>query len=243
MAWPFPVTSYPVHYSQIILQFDVMCDEVLATSSGKLQINELSTQQHFTANAYFKTRWAFTEPAVFHVTDYSVSRNGRRLDCRLPKCGRRHRRRLRICCNVFANSNSLLVRPVPPPCACLLLSSSVIIFVMNRNSFAGFITVFISAICFLSQTPKVQQLTHEDPRNVLSLTLSLLMSYIHAAPCKARNFNVVYMWTYVWQRWKPPLCICYTMFQHWINAESYPVAQLWVNTLLATKITLITDGI
>jgi hypothetical protein len=32
------------------------------------------------------------------------------------------------------------------------------------------------------------------------LTLSLLMSYICGAPCKARNFNVVYVWTYVWQR-------------------------------------------
>jgi hypothetical protein len=28
-----------------------------------------------------------------------------------------------------------------------------------------------------------------------------------------------------------------------INAESYPVAQLCVNTLLARKVTLITDGI
>jgi hypothetical protein len=27
------------------------------------------------------------------------------------------------------------------------------------------------------------------------------------------------------------------------NAKSYPVSQLYVNTLLATKITLITDGI
>jgi hypothetical protein len=27
------------------------------------------------------------------------------------------------------------------------------------------------------------------------LTLSLLMSYICGAPCKARNFNVVYIWT------------------------------------------------
>jgi hypothetical protein len=32
------------------------------------------------------------------------------------------------------------------------------------------------------------------------LTLSLLMSYIYGAPCKAKNFNVVYVWTYVWQR-------------------------------------------
>jgi hypothetical protein len=61
------------------------------------------------------------------------------------------------------------------------------------------------------------------------------MSYIHGAPCKARNFNVVYIWTYVWQR-------C-TMFQHWVNAERYPVSQLCVNTLPATKIALITDGI
>jgi hypothetical protein len=30
-----------------------------------------------------------------------------------------------------------------------------------------------------------------------SLTLSLLMSYVYGAPCKARNFNVVYIWTYV----------------------------------------------
>jgi hypothetical protein len=32
------------------------------------------------------------------------------------------------------------------------------------------------------------------------------------------------------------------MFQHWINAESFPVSQLCVNTLPAIKITLITDG-
>jgi hypothetical protein len=33
----------------------------------------------------------------------------------------------------------------------------------------------------------------------INLTLSLLMSYIYGAPCKTRNFNVVYIWTYVWQ--------------------------------------------
>ena len=32
------------------------------------------------------------------------------------------------------------------------------------------------------------------------LTLRLLMSYIYGAPSKARNSNVVYIWTYVWQR-------------------------------------------
>ena len=33
------------------------------------------------------------------------------------------------------------------------------------------------------------------------LTLRLLMSYIYGAPSKARDANVVYIWTYVWQLW------------------------------------------
>jgi hypothetical protein len=33
------------------------------------------------------------------------------------------------------------------------------------------------------------------------------------------------------------------MLQHLINAEMYTVSQLYVNSLLATKVTLITDGI
>ena len=32
------------------------------------------------------------------------------------------------------------------------------------------------------------------------LTLRLLISYIYGAPSKARNANIVYIWTYVWQR-------------------------------------------
>ena len=32
------------------------------------------------------------------------------------------------------------------------------------------------------------------------LTLRFIMSYIYGAPSKARNANVVYIWTYVWQR-------------------------------------------
>ena len=35
---------------------------------------------------------------------------------------------------------------------------------------------------------------------VTILTLRLLMSYIYGAPSKGRNANVVYIWTYVWQR-------------------------------------------
>jgi len=37
-------------------------------------------------------------------------------------------------------------------------------------------------------------------RITVRLTLRLLMSYIYGAPSKARNANVVYIWTYVWQR-------------------------------------------
>ena len=33
------------------------------------------------------------------------------------------------------------------------------------------------------------------------LTLRLLMSYIYGAPSKVRNANVIYIWTYVGQRW------------------------------------------
>ena len=41
-----------------------------------------------------------------------------------------------------------------------------------------------------------QKPRHEET----GLTLRLLMSYIYGAPSKARNANVVYIWTYVWQR-------------------------------------------
>jgi hypothetical protein len=69
------------------------------------------------------------------------------------------------------------------------------------------------------------------------------MSYMYGAVCKARNFNIVYIWTSVWQRWKSSVSICCRMFQHWFNGEIYPVAQLCLNTFLATKVTLITYGI
>jgi hypothetical protein len=42
---------------------------------------------------------------------------------------------------------------------------------------------------------------------------------------------------------KSRLFLFAALFQHWINAKSYHVAQLCVNTLLATEVTLITDGI
>jgi hypothetical protein len=68
--------------------------------------------------------------------------------------------------------------------------------------------------------------------------------YIYGAPCQARNFNVVCIYGPTFGNADSLLLsICCTMFQHWINVESYPVAQLCVNTLPDTEITLITDGI
>jgi hypothetical protein len=79
------------------------------------------------------------------------------------------------------------------------------------------------------------------------LNLSLLMSYIYMELLLKleilTSYIYIYIWTYVWQPWKPPLSICCTMFQHWINAETYPVSQLCVNILPATNITLITNEI
>jgi hypothetical protein len=70
---------------------------------------------------------------------------------------------------------------------------------------------------------------------VWELTLSLLMSYIFMELLVKPGILMSTIWTYVWQRWKLSLSICCTVFQHWINAESYPVAQLCVNTLLANQ--------
>jgi hypothetical protein len=85
----------------------------------------------------------------------------------------------------------------------------------------------------------------------IKLTLSLLMSYIYIGlemellvkPEILTSYIYIYVWTYILQRWKPSLSICWTMFRHWINAESFPVSQLCVNTLPTTKVTLIKDGI
>jgi hypothetical protein len=74
------------------------------------------------------------------------------------------------------------------------------------------------------------------------------MSYVYGAPCKARNFNVVYIWTYVWQRWKPSLSICCIMFQHWTfysNRQAHtntlhPKKRDWLKNLALEAVTTIT---
>jgi hypothetical protein len=72
------------------------------------------------------------------------------------------------------------------------------------------------------------------------------MLYIYVHICKARNFNVVYIYIYgpTFGNAESRLFLfAAKYFNTEINAESYPVAHLCVNTLPATKVTLITDGI
>ena len=62
------------------------------------------------------------------------------------------------------------------------------------------------------------------------LTLSLLMPYIYGATSRARTVNVVYISTYIWQRWQLSIFISCTMYQHWMKAERFPLFDLFVNT-------------
>jgi hypothetical protein len=142
----------------------------------------------------------------------------------------------------------------PSPCPCLthcnLHSTKLIKFNSPRKEQVAALHTNLTALRSIRRSEISELGTHLSllleerltVKEILILTLNQPM-YIYGAPCKARNFNVVYIWTYVWQCWKPPLSICWTMFQHRINPESFPVSQLCVNTLPATKITLITDGI
>jgi len=107
------------------------------------------------ANAYFKTRWAVIEPGVFHLTDYSVSLNGRRLDYWLLKCGKRLRGRPRLCCDVSANSNSFLVCLAPPASARLLLSYLFLCVCGEWELICGFITFVYFGNVFPQSNPNV----------------------------------------------------------------------------------------
>ena len=71
------------------------------------------------------------------------------------------------------------------------LPLALLLQVPNQSSL---ITRFISSILFICPH-------HFILCSFVYLTLRLLMSYIYGAPSKARNANVVYIWTYVWQRW------------------------------------------
>ena len=56
------------------------------------------------------------------------------------------------------------------------------------------------ATCTLAPQVRAEDFCIRNKGSYKSLTLRLLMSYIYGAPSKARNANVVYKWTYVWQR-------------------------------------------
>jgi hypothetical protein len=67
------------------------------------------------------------------------------------------------------------------------------------------------------------------------------MSYIYGAPCKASNFNVVYVYGSTFGNAESRLFLFAAQCFNTESMQSYPVAQLCVNTLPATKVTLITD--
>ena len=71
----------------------------------------------------------------------------------LLRCVREFKQLLRMSCSSSQSSPSFVI----------------ILFVVNGSSFAGFITLSISALYFVSRTPKLQLVTYEDPRNILSL--------------------------------------------------------------------------
>ena len=77
----------------------------------------------------------------------------------------------------------------------------------TQNVWCSFVTcTFLPSHCTHSPqtvvTKHLQFMSGPQNGTVLHnyLTLRLLISYIYGAPSKARNANVVYIWTYIWQR-------------------------------------------
>jgi len=74
---------------------------------------------------------------------------------------------------------------------------------MISVSFLNMSTLFLNACCLVVHKP-FHPISEESSGCgrihilTVSLTLRLLMSYIYGAPSKARNADVVYIWTYVW---------------------------------------------
>jgi len=107
-------------------------------------------------------------------------------------------------------ANTLLKRPrlaqcsnTPVPCTALLdyrsISPVYCLSVSNDRHYTGYVS---SRYCQAGPSPPraPHGLYTITPLHQQLLTLRLLMSYIYGAPSKARNANVVYIWTYVWQR-------------------------------------------
>ena len=70
------------------------------------------------------------------------------------------------------------------------------------------VIISLKLISLLQPNPHMANLANEKiqlryvsgSHTATTLTLRLLVSYIYGAPSKARNANVVYIRTYVWQR-------------------------------------------
>ena len=62
------------------------------------------------------------------------------------------------------------------------------------------ILCLVSLIIFCEDYKQQTLVTTQKRLYMKLLTLRLLISYIYEASSKARNANVVYIWTYVWQR-------------------------------------------
>ena len=71
------------------------------------------------------------------------------------------------------------------------LSSRAAVDLRLTTGIGGITNINSHSCCIISAVCKYQ----------ITLTLRLLMSHIYGAPSKARHANVVYIWTYVWQRW------------------------------------------
>jgi len=68
----------------------------------------------------------------------------------------------------------------------------------SYSSFCEFQVVKVAHTVAIDWLNEIPFIAYE--MQILHLTLRLLMSHIYGAPSKARNANIVYIWTYVWQR-------------------------------------------
>jgi hypothetical protein len=78
------------------------------------------------------------------------------------------------------------------------------------------------------------------------LTLSLLMSYIYGVPCKARNFNVVYIYIYMNLRLATLKAVSFYLLHNvstMNQCRKLSCGTTVYKILQATKVTLITDWI
>ena len=120
-----------------------------------------------------------------------------------------------LCCQVeIYASGRPLVQNIPAECGvseCNRKASTTrvprltgVVAPWEKNNFLLLINHRLNSACvrfFFSKNPSAS--SRPMSGHLCYLTLRLLISYIlvYGAPSKATNANVVYIWTYVWQRW------------------------------------------